>query len=77
MTEEQEEQFLGQFVFLAPLNPTQTFQLKVGGQRGRRTERREGEMQFVGEKLLGQRARGSILLENAVCHTGLPSALAS
>ncbi|XP_065535700.1 SUN domain-containing protein 3-like [Lathamus discolor] len=28
VTEEQEEQFLGQFVFLAPLNPTQTFQLK-------------------------------------------------
>ncbi|XP_057262455.1 LOW QUALITY PROTEIN: uncharacterized protein LOC130597708 [Pezoporus wallicus] len=28
VTEEKEEQFLGQFVFLAPLNPTQTFRLK-------------------------------------------------
>ncbi|KAM4678866.1 SUN domain-containing protein 3-like [Amazona ochrocephala] len=28
VTEGQEEQFLGRFVFLAPLNPSQTFQLK-------------------------------------------------
>ena len=34
-------------------------------------------MQFAGEKLPCQRARGSILLENAVCHIGLPSALTS
>ncbi|XP_061297179.1 SUN domain-containing protein 3-like [Pezoporus flaviventris] len=83
VTEEKEEQFLGQFVFLAPLNPTQTFRLKVRGQRGRRTERggeqRGGEESctLLGEKLPCQRARGSILPENAMCHAVPPSALIS
>ncbi|XP_064904050.1 SUN domain-containing protein 3-like [Columba livia] len=48
--EEHEEQgtFLGQFTFLAALNPSQTFQLKVWGQRGRRTAGEEEKCGWMG-----------------------------
>lgn len=40
--------FLGQFIFLAVLNPNQTFQLMVQGQRGRRTAGQEQKQGWLG-----------------------------